>query len=342
MPELSRPTLTVIVPVRNEAEYIADCIAAILRDPIDGGIEVLVVDGMSDDGTQKVVAEIADRDPRVRLLENPDRFVPTAMNLGIAESRGQYIGRVDGHCTVLPGYLPGCLDRMRSGDFQCVGGVLISEGITPVGRAIAAAMSSPIGVGAARFRVGATEESLVDTVAFGVYRREVFSEIGCFDEELIRNQDDELNLRLVRAGGRILLVPSLRVRYFVRSTFRYLGRQYFQYGFWKARVMRKHKRPAAVRHVVPSLFILLLGILSALSVWSSPARVGLAAVLGVYGACLLAEGLRLGPKRQSPPIKTAWAMAVIHASYGTGLIAGLVSEIGKKRGSRTRHTTLSR
>jgi hypothetical protein len=220
--------------------------------------------------------------------------------------------------------------------------VLVNEGNSAASRAIAAAMSSPVGVGGSRFRTGVANETLVDTVAFGVYRKEVFARIGDFDEQLIRNQDDELNLRLTRSGGKILLVPSIQVRYFVRGSLRKLGRQYFQYGFWKIRVIRKHKHVASLRHVVPSLFLLALTSLALLSVWSSWALASLAVAVALYGASLIVEGVRVTRARGASPLRAALAMAVMHFSYGAGFLSGIVSAIGKGASARDRHTTLSR
>src|SRR5262245_41982451 len=160
-------------------------------------MEILVVDGASDDGTPAVVEEIARADRRVRLLYNPARHAAPAMNIGIAAARGEVIARVDGHAIVPPEFLRRTIDSLqRRPDVDCVSGALVTIGRTQTGRAIAAAMSSSAGVGSARFRTGARQECLVDTVAFPVYRRRTLERIGPFDEELVRNQDDELNLRL--------------------------------------------------------------------------------------------------------------------------------------------------
>lgn len=343
MAEQGSPRLTVIVPVRNEAGFIDDCLESILRAAPAGGIEVLVVDGRSDDGTRERVGRRATAEPRIRLLDNPARYVPTAMNIGIREARGSYIARIDGHCRVEPGYFESCLRRLEAGDWDCVGGMLIQEGRTPTGRAVAAAMSSRVAVGGADFRTGTDRERLVDTLAFGVYRREVFERIGLFDEELIRNQDDELNFRLVRAGGKILLVPDARVRYFVRDSLGRLARQYFQYGYWKLRVMRKHGRPAAPRHLVPSLFLLALAGLGLASPWLKLARVALGALLGSYLLVVAVAAAWLARSRGAPLGRTLLAIPAIHFSYGGGLLRALLEGLGpspRRRGPR--HGDLTR
>lgn len=336
------PVLSVIVPVRNERSWIRGCLDSILADAPAGGLEVIVVDGESDDGTAEVASEVAAADARVRLLTNPSHFVPQAMNLGIAEAAGEYIGRVDGHCAVVPGYFSGCLERLEGKGYDCVGGVLINEGTTPAGRAIAAATSSAIGVGSARFRTGRGGESTVDTIAFGVYRSDVFERVGLFDEMLVRNQDDELNLRLVRAGGRILLVPSLSIRYFVRDSVRMLGRQYFQYGYWKWRVFRKHGQFASARQLAPPLFVaaVLLAALAAFFVPKGPLL--LAALVVPYTLVVLGESLRLGRARQAPWWRIVQAIMTVHVAYGAGLIKAMIDAMLGQSGTKEAATRLSR
>lgn len=331
------PRLSIIVPVRNEAKYIQGCLQSILQNAPPGGLEVLVVDGRSDDGTADLVREMALSDDRIRLIDNPSLFVPNAMNLGIRASSSEYVGRIDGHCRVEPGYFTGCLEVLESSTYACVGGALVNEGDSATGRAVAAAMSSPLGVGSVGFRTGAPQSKEVDTVGFGVYRRDIFDRIGYFDESFIRNQDDELNLRLIRGGAKILLVPELRIRYTVRSSLAQLYRQYFQYGYWKLAVMMKHKGFASVRHIVPSLFLVGIACLAVMSAWSTLAVLALGAVLALYVAALLLEGLRMSIRRRCSWLLTASAIATMHFSYGWGLISAIG---GSGRGRK--HTRLSR
>jgi len=338
------PRLAVIVPVRNEARFIEACLESILHDAPRGGIEVYVVDGMSDDGTADAVRGIARSDPRVHLLLNPSRFVPQAMNLGIAASSAPFIGRVDGHALVVPGYFAGCLQRLERGGLDCAGGVLVNEGTTPAGRAVAAATSSPVGVGSARFRTGQGGEAFVDTLAFGVYRREAFEKAGLFDETFVRNQDDELNFRLTRAGGRIMLIPSLQIRYFVRDSIGSLARQYYQYGYWKWRVFAKHGRFASWRHLAPSGFLIVLAALTLAAPFSALALRLLAAILGGYLLVVGGEALRLKLSRAVPWGSTAMALAVLHFSYGAGLLAALTGALlpGARHRTEAGPTRLSR
>lgn len=340
----SVPILSVIVPVRNEKGYLRATLESILADAPGGGLEVIVVDGMSDDGTAEEARAMAAADSRIKVLENPTRFVPRAMNLGIAAASAPFIGRIDGHCLVVPGYFEGCLARLREGSWDCVGGAWTNEGRTQVGRAVAAATSSPIGVGSARYKTGTGGETEVDTLSFGVYRREVFDRIGTFDEAFIRNQDDELNLRLTRAGGKILLVPTLRIRYFVRDSIRMLARQYYQYGYWKWRVFRKHGRFASLRHVAPSAFLLALAASAASAAFLPAGKVAFGLVTLPYLAVILGESLRLSANHKAPAGFVALALMTLHFSYGSGLLRAILDALlrGERTATKTAPTTLSR
>jgi glycosyltransferase involved in cell wall biosynthesis len=315
--------VTVIMPIRNEEDAIGDALESVLTQDIrPDRVEVLVVDGRSTDRTRDVVEAIAAADPRVRLLDNPAETVPTALNLGLAEATGEVIVRVDGHC-VLPGdYLTRCLDLLDETGADCVGGMIATRGTTPVARAIATAQSSPFGVGGAAFRTGRAVPGAVDTLAFGAYRREVFDRLGGFDEDLVRNQDDEFNLRITEGGGVIWLDPALVTTYTSRATLAGLWRQYFEYGLYKVRVAQKHRRVPSWRHGVPLAFVLALLVTAVRSVVRRDPR-PLAAVLIPY---LVATGVAsVSAARGDPDVLPLLppAYATLHLAYGTGTLAGL-------------------
>lgn len=255
--------ITIIMPIRNEADHIARSLGAVLSQeyPLEK-MEVLVIDGMSDDGTREIVQDIiahTNRDgndaPKVQLLDNQLRIVPSALNIGLDHACGDVIIRVDGHCEIAPNYVSQCIKILEETGAECVGGSIRTIGTTPVGQVISMATSSIFGVGGAAFRLPNPHGKYVDTLAFGAYRRQVFEEIGGFDQELVRNQDDEFNFRLIQAGGKIWLDPSINSTYYSRASLRSLWRQYFEYGLYKVLVMTKRRGVASWRHLVPGLFV---------------------------------------------------------------------------------------
>jgi SAM-dependent methyltransferase/GT2 family glycosyltransferase len=315
------PLVSVILPVRDEGEHLDASLGSVLAQdwPADR-LEVVVVDGRSHDGTPERAVALADAGDRsVEVLDNPDRIVPTAMNLGLACTSGDVVVRVDGHCSIPPDYVRRCVELLEQTGADCVGGVLDTVGTTDEARAIAAAQSHVLGVGPARFRTGADEAGPVDTLAFGAYRREVFDRIGTFDEELVRNQDDELNLRLTRAGGTIWLDPSLVATYTSRATFGGLWRQYEGYGSWKVRVAQKHGGVASWRHLVPAAFVAGLAGASALALLGR--RRPLLGALAAYGAALGVASGR-APQPLTVRMRMPAAFAVLHLAYGIGTWRG--------------------
>ncbi len=334
------PLVTIILPIRNEASYIARCLDAVVaQDYPRDRIEILVVDGQSDDGTREMVAQICVRDPRVRLMDNPNRIVPTALNRAIRAARGEVIIRVDGHAVIAPDYVRRCVEILGETGAECVGGAITTMGETYVARAIALAQSSPFGVGSAAFRY-AREAQYVDTLAFGAYRRTVFERVGGFDEELVRNQDDEFNFRLVRSGGTIWLDPRIRSIYYSRSTLSALWKQYFGYGFWKIRVIQKHRRVASWRHPAPAILVLTMVGSAVISAFVQNALPFLVVAV-TYGLGSLIAALTLSVRngwRYFPVLPLAFAG--MHFGYGLGFLIGLV-HFGFSKGSSTATSQLN-
>ena len=320
------PTVSLIVVVRNEEQYIETCLASVLAQdyPADR-VEILLVDGMSTDRTrEQATAVLAARlaAGSARILDNPHAVSPTAMNIGIAAATGQAIMRVDGHTTLPLDYVRHCVEALQATGSQCVGGAIRTRGSGAVGRAIAAAQSSRFGVGGVAFRTGCSTAGPVDTVPFGAYPREVFAHIGGFDVELVRNQDDELNFRLTQAGGTVWFDPVISTDYFCRSSLRRLWSQYFEYGAYKVRVAQKRHGFASVRHVVPAVFV--VSAVASLLLAAARREPGWAlAVLGPYALANAAASIASAGSAQADPGRVAVAYAVLHTSYGTGLLAGL-------------------
>jgi len=274
------PAVSVVLPCRNEAAHIEDCLRSILgQEEPKAGFEVIIADGMSDDGTREVLARLEHEGrrqkeegrrkptPTLRVIENPGRIVSTGLNAAIRAARGGIIVRMDAHTEYAQDYVLRCVEVLEGTKADNVGGPWVAKGDGYMSRAVAAAFQSPFAVGGARGH-DPNHEGGVDTVYLGCWRKETFERFGYFDEELVRNQDDEHNLRIIRGGGRIWQSPEIRSWYHPRGSLRALFKQYMQYGYWKVRVIQKHKLPASIRHLVPGAFVLVMMVLFLLSVVS--------------------------------------------------------------------------
>jgi succinoglycan biosynthesis protein ExoA len=320
------PLVSVVIPMRNEAAYIHRCIDSVVAQdyPVDR-CEIIVVDGDSDDDSLAVLRAYGDR---LRVLHNPSRIVPTAMNVGTRAACGEIIARVDAHTVIEPDYLRIGVETLQRTGADNVGGPMRSVGGGPMGDAIALAMSSRFGIGA--YFHFATEDREVDTVYMGMYPRRVFEHIGLFDEELVRNQDDELNYRLRKAGGRIFITTRMRSYYQNRQSLKTLWRQFFQYGEWKIRVLQKHPRQMSPRQFVPPLFVLSVVVTALGALWLRPVGWLLVVVLGAYAAALCAAGWTVARQhgwRHFPLVLAAFA--TMHLSWGSGFLVGVARFAGR-------------
>jgi len=315
------PLVTVIMPIRNEGRYIEQSLSSVLaQDYPSHCMEILVVDGMSTDSTREILSRFP-----VRVLDNPARIVSTALNIGLEHARGNVIIRVDGHCEIGPSYVRRCVKVLQETGADCVGGAIVTVGDTWMAQAIAAALSSPWGVGTVAFRTGRAHPGFVDTVAFGAYRRETFERIGGFDEGLTRHQDYELNLRLRQSGGKIYYTPEIKVRYYSRGTLTKLARQYFQYGFWKWRVTRENPQAFTWRHLAPSSLALTVVLGALLSLVFSWAHSPYALLWLLYGATVLGASVHVSARRgwRNLPILPL-TLVTIHLSWGLGFWWGVI------------------
>ena len=317
------PLVTVIMPVRNEAAFIQRSLRSVLaQDYPPERVEILVVDGRSNDATRQLVLAEQRLHPKIRLLDNPAQIVSSALNTGLAESRGQIVVRVDGHCELPPDYVTRCVMHLARGA-DCVGGWLETIGENRVSKAIAAAMSTHFGVGGSAFRTlpGRTKEA--NTVPFPGFRREVLERAGRFDEELVRNQDDEYSYRLRKLGAKVVLAADVHSRYFSRNSYRSLASQYFQYGYWKVRVLQKHPLQMRWAQLVPAIFVVALALTIAMR-FTGVAWPMLILVLA-YGCANFAASLVTAHRYGwvlLPFIPAAFFL--LHFCYGAGFVAGLV------------------
>lgn len=411
------PVVSVIMPVRNEAKFIESSLSAVLaQDYPSHLLEILVVDGLSNDGTRAVVqsfierrresslahavnnapspspsnapallysvtqplsarpsasnvvvsqpnskatvTELSDnrkkvasqgpngnhanapteqdnnnRPPKantispIYLLDNPKKIVPTALNVAIRRANGAVVIIVGGHAMIESDYVRKCVNLLLETGTDCVGGALDSVGKGYVGTAIAAAMSSPFGIGGSGFRIAAADDEprLTDSVPFPAYRRDVFNRVGLYNEVMVRHQDYEFNYRLRKAGGRILLLPSIRIKYFVRSSFRSLWRQYWQYGIWKGNFLRAHPASLKLRHLIPPVFVLMLAISALLTMVPQVSPWASGVLPAAYIAFILVGLVKIsrdGKSRYIPILPLVFAC--LHFSYGLGIWLGLL------------------
>ncbi len=344
--------ISVVIPCLNESAFIDATLLSLRRQVgLTEPYEVIVVDGGSRDGTRKTLDRWSREDVRFRWIENPKRTTPVAMNLGIAEARGETIIILGAHSEVSEDWIKRNAEVLKAHpESGCVGGVVQQVHGSEQSKRIGTALSTAFGVGDARFRTGGIA-SHVDTVAFGAYRKSVLDEIGWFDEELTRNQDDELNYRLLASGWRIWFDPRIQSSYHVRSSFAQLFKQYRQYGYWKVKVNQKHRAITTWRQTVPALFLLgmglsasfwlldLLGVFS--NTWKGIGQSGL-----VTGASLwLTVGLGSAISAASSPRDIGGIMKayfIVHCSYGLGYWEGICRFLilrkspGKKASKLTR------
>jgi len=324
----AEPQFSIIVPIRNEAAFIEKTLEAIVRQSYPMHlIEVIVADGQSDDDTRAVVRHYAENHAELRLalIDNPNRIFSSGFNAGLAIVQGDIVG---GHSQIAPDFVENNINLLKETDAACSGGVIHTIGQSTIGTAISLGMSTWFGVGGVTFRISTDAEFVVrevDTVAFGAYRREVFDRIGQLDEELVRNQDDEFNYRLRKQGGRILFSSAIQTTYHSRSSLPRLRKQYYQYGFWKVRVMQKHPRQMRMRHFVPVAFVATLMILAILALFQGVFQWLFLAIIGLYAIASLVVSFKIASKEGWKYI--IWlpvVFAALHFSYGTGFLVGLV------------------
>ena len=322
--------ISVIIPVYNEVKYIDKCVQSIVdQDYPKDDMEVVFVDGMSADGTRERLVEWAQRYPWLRVIDNPQRIVPPAMNLGIRAAKGDIIIRLDAHAVFPTHYFSELVKYLNELHADNVGGGCrtLPAGPTPLCRSIAAVLSSPFGMGNSYFRIGSDQIRKVDTVPFGCFRRSLFDKIGYFDEELIRNQDDEFNGRIVKNGGSIYLLPHLVIDYFARDSVRKVWSMFYQYGLFKPLVNKKLGSPATVRQFFPMLFVLGLAIgflLTPISIWIFWLYW---LVVLLYWVMAFAIGIQTARREQCPPmaVMMPYLFFVVHCAYGIGYLRGIIN-----------------
>lgn len=327
--DTSNPFVSVIMPVYNEGNFIRRSLGALVNQtyPQDR-MEIILADGMSKDNTRELIKEIAsESNVSVRLIDNTKQIAPAGLNRALGIAKGDVIVRIDGHTIVEADYVSESVEALKRTDAANVGGKMnaVSEGL--VGNSITLATSSRFGIGNARFHYSDREE-YVDTVYLGAWPRRIFEQYGLFNEELVRNQDDEFNYRIRANGEKILLSPKIKSRYYSRSSFKSLWRQYFQYGYWKVRVLQMHPKQMSPRQFVPAAFVLsliltfILSLLAPVGIWAFLAVISSYLIANIAASFLTAKThLALIPM-------ISLSFAILHFSYGFGFLLGVFSFAG--------------
>ncbi|RPI60931.1 MAG: glycosyltransferase family 2 protein, partial [Planctomycetaceae bacterium] len=280
--------------MRNERQYVAKCLESVLAQVTNRpDCEILCIDGRSTDGTADIVRQFAQSDTRIELIDNPEQIVPTGMNRGIAQAKGDVIIRLDCHSSYAPDYIEKCLEVLHRTEADNVGGYMqtVPGKDTPVGRAIAVATSSKFGAGGSTFRTAGPERQ-ADTVPFGCFRRDVFDCFGMYNVRLVRNQDIELNSRIRKGGGKIVISPEIKLTYYNRHTYSGLRQQAFYNGLWNPYTLYIVGGGLRLRHFVPMGFVTTIIALAVAGVWFWPAWIALAAVGALYAAAAGAVAIK--------------------------------------------------
>jgi glycosyltransferase involved in cell wall biosynthesis len=331
------PTVSVVIPVRNEGRAIASCLDAVLgQDYPAARMEVLVVDGGSQDDTVAVVQGYAARDARVRLLVNPAGTIPAGLNVGIRGAQGDVVARVDSRTRLATDYIGTAVELLERKGATTVGGPVQYAPGSFMARVLALVMQSKFGVGGAAARYGEAVEQWTDTVYLAVTRRATFTDVGLYDEEILQDEDSDLSYRIRARGGRILVSPRLETSYANSGSFRRFVGKNVRFGYWKARVWQKYPAMAGWRHFVPPVFVLTVAAGAALAPVSALAGTLLTTVAALYGTAATASAVALARRagwRYLPVLPAAFLS--MHLAWGAGFIAGAVRFMPRWAGRRS-------
>ncbi len=332
---LAHCTVSVIIPCYNEARFIGKTLNNLASQYPPESYEIIVVDSMSEDATRDVVREFQASHPElsIKLIQNPERNIPKALNLGIDAARGEIIARMDAHAVPSSGYIRRCVEVLGRGEAEVVGmPCVVQPGSNSVtAHAIALAVSHPFGIGDARYRLGSTRstQEIVDTVPFACFRKSLWSRLGGYNESLLTNEDYDFNYRARTQGDRVVLDRSEHCDYFARSTFSKLIAQYRRYGAWKARMIRQHPRSIRIRHAIAPLFVTSILLLTLLGIWNTLGWLLLAVELALYFLTATAFAARAVHKAKADPgvmFVMPLVFFAIHLSWGGSFLLGLVRQ----------------
>ncbi len=317
-PASERVDVSILVPVLNEAGCIRETAAAAAAQRFEGALELLFIEGRSQDGTRAILEELAASDPRVRVIDNPRRTTPSALNVGLRSARGEFVVRMDAHAFYPSGYVADGVERLRAGDVDWVSGPAIPHPVGKWSRLVGLALGTWLGVGGSR-KWRTRGETEMDTGVFaGVWRRSTLERFGGWDEGWPANQDSELAARVLATGGRIVCLPEMGARYMPRDSLRALARQYFRYGYYRAKTGRRHPHSLRRSHLLPPALVLNV---AAAAVAPPPLRAVARAALATYGSCVVGTSLA-ATRRPGEAGGLALVFATMHLSWGVGFLAG--------------------
>jgi glycosyltransferase involved in cell wall biosynthesis len=316
--------VSVIMPILNEEKYIGKCLdSLVLQDYLKENLEILLVDGMSNDDTVKIVNEYLKKYNYIKLLSNPKKTVQYALNIGIENARGEYIVRMDAHAFYANDYISKCVEYIKKTKAENVGGPTVVKGFEPVQKIVAAAYNSPFALGASH-HYEENFEGYADTVAWGAFKKQTLENMGMYDTRLPRSEDDDLNYRIIENGGKIFITPEIKSVYYPKDSFKKLFEQYFNYGLWKVAVIKKHRKPSRIAHLVPMLFV---AFIVAFGILSFVSRFFFVAFLSVMLLYFILDFYFSFTNKHAKSLKSKfglmWAHLVIHISYGLGFWAGI-------------------
>ncbi len=327
------PFVSIIVPCYNEEATIRHLLDAVLAQTyLRGQMELVISDGLSTDRTRAVIAEFQKKhaDLAVRVVDNSAKTIPSGLNQAIRESGGEIIVRLDAHSMPIPEYVERCVSALEAGKGENVGGVwdIRAGADTWIAESISFAAAHPLGVGDAMYRLNA-KAGAVDTVPFGSFRRSLIERIGAFDETLLSNEDYEFNTRVRESGGTVWLDPAIRSVYFSRSTLKKLAVQYWRYGFWKLKMLRRYPHTLRWRQALPPVFVFILFVLIVLSLFVGLARYILAAQVLFYFIALGSAGLKLAIEKGKGFILIGLPLAIMtmHIFWGAGFLWSGISDL---------------
>jgi len=322
------PSLSIIIPALNEHHFIGKCLDSLLQQdyPVDQ-VEILVIDGRSQDDTRQIVEDYSRRYPQVRLLDNPRKITPAALNVGVRNSRAPIIVRIDAHCEYARDHVSRCVKLLKESGADNAGGALdtVAGADTTIAKAIAYCQGSSFGFGGAKYRQEGGKPGPSDTAAFGTYHRELFDKIGLFDEDLLRNQDFEFNCRIISNGGMVYCDPSIKVTYFSRPTLSTFLKMLGKNSLYHWMMLRKLPKAFRLRHTIPAVFVMMLAVLAIGGIFCRFSLMALGGLLVVYAAAAAVGAWKVAAKYGA---KYFFVMPMIfflsHLWYGVYTWAGFI------------------